>query len=162
MPDAFRTQLLDMVEYTDYVATFADPTRTIVDIDNYTYSIDGEVLAAPITATAGQTFLTQMEGDCDFVCFYLSGFARAAGQTNLTVNPALMVQIADQTTGRAWFQGPAPMPMIAGQGGFPYLLPGPKVIPARSSLETSAISRQVQSFTGFYFCFHGSRIWYGG
>lgn len=161
MSNAFWTQLLDMVEYTDYVATFADPARRLVDIEPYAYVIDGEVLPANITAAAPQSFITQMAGDSDFLMTYISGFGRPAGNTTLTVNPALLVQILDQSSGRTFFSGPAPMPMIAGQGGFPFLLPGPRVIKARSSLKTTAISAQVQAFSGFYMTFFGARMWYG-
>lgn len=161
MADAFWTQLLDLVGYTDFVATFADPGRPIVEISPYTYVVDGETLAANITATASQTFTTQMQGDNDFLLVYMSAFARPTGATNLTVNPAILVQIQELTTGRAFFSGPAPVPQIAGQGGFPFLMTGPKIIRARSQLELTAISAQVQTFTGFYFCYHGARIWYG-
>lgn len=157
----FWTELLDLVEYTDFIATFADAGRPIVDIEPYTYTIDGEVLPANITATAPQNFNTQMAGDSDFVLTYLSGFARPAGNTTLTVNPALMLQITDLSSGRAFFSAPAPMAMICGQGGFPFLLTGPRVIRARSALKLTAISAQVQSFSGFYFSYHGARIWYG-
>ena len=150
-----------MVEYTDYVATFADPSRQIVDIDTYTYTIDGDVLSANITQTAPQVFNTQMVGDCDFVLFYLSAFARINGQQVMTVNPAILVQIAEPTTGRTFFAGPSPLPLVAGQGGFPFLLPGPRVIRARSQLQATFISAQAQAFSGIYFCYHGARIWYG-
>lgn len=163
--DTFTRELLDMVGYTDYIATFADKGRKIVDIEPYTYTIDGDTLTAPITATASQTFLTQMAGDCDFVLTYLSGFARAAsypyGATLMIANPALLVQITDMAAGRSFFNGALMMPGIAGQGGFPFMLTSPRVIRARSSLRTTAISAQAVSFNGFYFCFHGARVWYG-
>lgn len=163
--NTFRRELLDMVGYSDYIATFADPSRQIVDIDNWTYTVDGDTLTANITQAVSQSFLTPMAGDNDFVLTYLSGFARSAastyGATNLIVNPALLVQITDLSSGRTFFSNPAPMPMIAGQGGFPFLLTSPRVIGPRSTLKTTAIAAQNQTFNGFYFCFHGSRIWYG-
>lgn len=159
--NAFWTQLLDLVEYTDLIATFADPSKTIVDIEPYSYTIDGDALTANITATAAQSFITQMQGDADFVMTATSGFGRAQGSTALLVNAAILVQILDQSSGRTFFDQPTPLPFIAGQMGFPYLLPGPRVIKARSSLKTTAISCQVQTFTGFYLTFHGARIWYG-
>lgn len=163
--NSFRRELLDMVGYTDYIATFADPSKTIVDIDNYTYSIDGQVLAANITQTVSQSFLTPMQGDNDFVLTYMSGFARSAaypyGAQLMIVNPALMVQITDLSSGRTFFNAPSPMPMIAGQGGFPFLLTSPRLIKPRSTLKTTAIAAQAATFTGFFFCFHGARIWYG-
>lgn len=151
-----------MVGFTDYAATFADPSRQILDIDNYTYSIDGNALPATITNVAAQSFDTQMQGDNDFVLFYLSAFARVQGETAMRINPALLIQIAELTTGRAFFSGPSPLPMVAGQGGFPFLLTGPKVIRPRSTLRLTAIAAQPgAAFSGLYFCYHGARIWYG-
>lgn len=159
--NAFQVQLLDMIGFTDYMATFAEQGREILEITPWTYAIDGNVLPANITQAAAQSFLTPMDGDCDFVLTYMSGFARPQGVTALTVNPALLVQISELATGRNFFAGPMPMPMIAGQGGFPFLLTGPRVLKPRQTLKTTAQSAQVQSFSGFYFCFHGARIWYG-
>lgn len=162
MPNAFTTQLLDMVQYTDYIATFADPARKLIEIEPYSYFIDGNVLPAPITQTASQTFDTQMQGDNDFVLLSMNQFARVAGATSLIVNPALLVQITERTTGRTFFSGPSPLPIIAGQGGFGFLMLGAKTIKARSTLRTTAISAQAQSFDGFYFAFNGYRLWYEG
>lgn len=162
---AFHTQLLDMIEYTDYMATFADPTRQLVDVEPWAYTIDGEVLSANITATAAQVFKTPMQGENDFVMFGINGFARTAvnpyGATALVVNPALLVQISDLSTGRTFFDSPTPMPFIAGQGGFPFLLPGCKIVKPRATLQTTVISAQVVTWTGFYMTFHGARLWYG-
>lgn len=161
MPGAFWTTLLDMVQHTDYIATFADPARKIVDIEPYIYSIDGDVLSANITATAAQTFLLPMYGDNDFIMIGINGFGRIPASTAMIANPAIMVQIIDQSSARSYFAGPMPMPMIAGQGGFPYLLTGPRTVHARASLKVTAQSAQVQSFNGFYMSFLGARIWYG-
>lgn len=162
MPNAFFTQLLDMVQWTDYVATFATPGRQIMEIEPFSYAIDGDTLPALITATAPQTFSTQMEGDADFVLFYMSAFGRVNTESALRVNPALLGQITDETTGRSFFSEPTPVPIFAGQGGFPFLMTGPKVIKARSELSLTVRSAQAVSWSGFYFAYHGARIWYGG
>jgi hypothetical protein len=163
--NTFQRELLDMVQYTDYIATFADKTRNIVDIEPWTYTVDGNVLPANITQTVSQSFITPMAGDADFVLTAISGFARSAanpwGPQVMIINPAILVQIADQSTGRTFFSGPAPMAMMAGQGGFPFLLTSPHIIHARSSLKTTAIAAQAITFTGFFMCYHGARIWYG-
>jgi hypothetical protein len=177
--NTFRRELLDMVGATDYIYTFADVGRPIVNIEPYTYSIDGDK-GVNITQTASAVFLTPMEQDSDFVLTYMSGFARNAastyGATTMLPNPAVLVQIKELNSGRNFFAGLgatvalggvatpaglAPMPMIAGQGGFPFLLTSPKVIRARSTLRTTAIAAQASTFNGFYLAFHGARIWYG-
>ncbi len=177
--NTFQRELLDMVQATDYIATFADTGREILNIEPYTYTIDGNAGVA-ITQTNSRVFLTPMDQDTDFVLTYMSGFARNVdspyGATVLIPNPALLVQIKELNSGRNFFAGLgatvalggvptpaglAPMPMIAGQGGFPFLLTSPKIIRARSTLRTTAIAAQASTFNGFYFCFHGARIWYG-
>lgn len=177
--NTFHRELLDMIGATDYIATFADTGREILNIEPYTYTIDGNA-GVNITQTASAAFLTPMDQDSDFVLTYMSGFARNAaspfGATIMIPNPALLLQIKELNSGRNFFAGLgatvalggvatpaglAPMPMISGQGGFPFLLTSPKVIRARSTLRTTAIAAQASVFSGFYFCFHGARIWYG-
>lgn len=177
--DTFQRELLDLVGFTSYVATFADPGRKILDIEPWTYTVDGDA-GVNITQTVPASFLTPMAGDSDFVLTYMSGFGRCAtssfGATVMLPNPALLVQISELNSGRNFFAGAgatvalggvltpsglAPMPMIAGQGGFPFLLTSPRVLRARSTIKTTAISAQAVTFNGFYFCFHGARIWYG-
>lgn len=160
MLNEFWRKLLDAIQYTDYIATFADPTREILNIDTYAYSVDGNVLPANITATASQSFNVIMDSDSDFVCTGMSGYGRALGSTLMMVNPAMLVQITDRSSGKTFFQAAAPMPMICGQGGFPFLPTSPRVVKPRSTLTLTARSAQVQSFTGFYFTFHGGRIYY--
>lgn len=181
--DTFRRELLDMVGYTDYCATFADQGRKLLDVEPWTYSVDGDS-GVNITQTIAQSFLTPMAGDADFLITYMSGFARSAAYnpagvpspTAMIPNPALLVQITELNSGRNFFAGVgatirfggvlapaglAPMPFVAGQGGFPFILTSPKVIRARSTLRITAMSAQAQTFNGFYFCYHGARLWYG-
>lgn len=162
MANAFQVQLDDVVAYTEYVATFADPARTIVDIEPWSYIIDAEVLTANITQTVPQSFDVPMMGDADFVLTSMSGVARRSGGANtaMIINPAVLVQITNLTTGRTFFNQPTPLPFFAGTGGFPNIVM-PQSIPARSTLRLRAISAQGISFTGFYFAYHGARIWYG-
>lgn len=156
----FWRKLCDLTQSDNYIATFADPTREVVYVDNYTYVVDGETLSANITATAPQSFNVVMDSDSDFVLTYFSGFARAAGGSVMIINPAVNVQIKDQSSGRSFFNQAAPMAMLCGQGGFPFLLTSPRLIRPRSTLTVTATSAQIQSFSGFYFCLHGSRIYY--
>lgn len=162
MANAFETQLLDIIKFTDFMASFADTNRQLVDVEPYAYTVDGNALAANITSIAPQTFTTQLDGDADFVMWACSGFGRFLGSTNLIPNPAIMVQIAIANTGRTFFAAPVPMPFIAGQGGFPHVFLGPRVIRARSALKTTATAAQPGvSFSGFYMTWHGARLWYG-
>jgi len=156
----FWRKLCDTTGTDNYISLFGEPGRPIALIDNYSYTIDGNSLSADITQTAAQTFKIVMDTDSDFVCTFLSGSARATGGSVILFSPAVLVQITDEASGRTWLNQPAPLPMIAGQGGFPFLLTSPRVVKPRSTLSVRAISAQAQSFSGFYFTFHGSRIYY--
>lgn len=156
----FWRKLCDEVGQTDYISTFADPSRQIIGIDDYSYVIDGETLTANITQTVSQSFNVIMDSDSDFVLTYFSGFARAVATTVMIINPAILIQIKDQSSGRTYFNTPSPMAMLCGQGGFPFLLTSPRVIKPRTTLTVTAIAAQAKTFSGFYFCLHGSRIYY--
>lgn len=160
--NAFWRKLCDEVGRTDYVSMFADPSRKIVNIDDYTYTVDGNAMTANITQTAPQVFNTVMDTDSDFVLFYFSGMARNNGSTVLAANPAISIQIKDQSSGRNFFNTASAMPFVCGQGGFPFLLTSPRVIKPRTTLTLTAQSLQNQAFYGFFFCYHGARIFYEG
>lgn len=156
----FRRRLLDIVECNDYIASFADPKRQIADIDNYTYTVDKNDTATTITNIASQSFNLVMDTDSDFVCCSFSGIGRVQGSTGLVQNPAMLVQINDKSTGRSFFNQPAPMALIAGQGGYPFFLTSPRVIKPRTTLVVTAIAAQAAIFDGFYFAISGGRIFY--
>lgn len=154
----FWRKLCDITGSDNYVSLFAEPGRKISLIDNYTYSVESTV--AGVVQNVTSSYDVVMDSDSDFVCMFLAGFGRVAGQTDLIFNPAIMVQITDQASGRTWLNQPAPLPMLCGQGGFPFLLSSPRVIRPRSTLTVSATPAQATDFSGFYFSFHGARIFY--
>lgn len=156
----FQRKLADLCGTADYISLFADPGRRIANIDNYAYTIDGQTLSANITQTASQTFNVPMDTDSDFVLCYMSGCARLSGGSDMIWNPAINIQILDKSSARNFFNQPTLLPFVAGAGGFPFLLGYPRVIRARSTLALTAISAQNQAFSGFFFTFHGGRIYY--
>lgn len=156
----FQRKLYDMCRSDSYLSLFAQHDRDILNIEPFTYSIDGNVLSANITQTAPQVFNLPMDANNDFVVTGLSGFGRAAGGSVMIINPAILIQIRDQAAARNFFNQAAPMPFICGQGGFPYLLGNNRLIRARTTLQITAISAEAQSFSGFYLTFHGGKIYY--
>ncbi len=161
MLNDFRRRLLDAVKNNDYLASFADPAREIVGIDTFTYAIDKNDTATTITSAATTSFNVVMSTDSDFVCTGFSGYGRVQGATLLIQNPSMLVQITDKAAGRTFFDQAAPMALIAGQGGFPFLLTSPRVIRPRSTLAVAVkAARAGVTFDGFYFAFHGGRIFY--
>jgi hypothetical protein len=163
----FERKILDTVEYSNYVATFADPSRKILNIESYAYSVDA--LAANITSAATQTFNLVMDSDSDFVLMNMMGGAQlAAGGAGVPkatrcveFSPALLIQIKDLSSSRTFFNMPTPLPLIAGTGGLPFMLSSPRVIKPRSTLAVSAIGAVAgATFTNFYFTLSGAKIYY--
>lgn len=156
----FWRKLLDIVGANSYVAMFADPTREILAIDNYTYTIENTA-ATPINFTTVREFNVPMDTDSDFVMTSISGGAVISGGSNVTLNPAILLQILDQSSGRNYFNIPTMMPNIAGYGGFPFLLTSPRVVKPHSTLTISAQAAQATvEFSTFQLCLSGARIFY--
>lgn len=155
----FYRRLYDIVGRNSYIASFADPNREILDIDNYSYSVENSA-ATPINNVTVRAFDIPMDTDSDFVFTYISGAAVLNGETTLTLNPAILLQIFDQSSGRNYFNAPVPMGIIAGYAGFPFLLTSPRVVRARTTLTVTAIAAQNVIFNTFALSFGGSRIFY--
>lgn len=157
-----QRRLLDVVEASNYIATFAEPGREILLIEPYTYSIDQ--LAVGITSAAAQTFNLIMNSDSDFVATMFSGGSRVAASPQVRTvewSPALLVQITDQSSGKTYFNRPTPLPMIAGAMGFPFVLTSPRVIKARTTLAISAQGAVAGAlYNDFFFSIHGAKIFY--
>src|ERR1700743_2840868 len=121
----FQRKILDTVEYNNYVASFADPSRKVLNIESYAYSVDA--LGVAITSAATQTFNLIMDSDSDFVLTYMMGGAQllagAVGVPKVTrcveFSPSLLVQIKDLSFSRTFFNMPTPLPLVAGTGAIP-------------------------------------------
>lgn len=160
-----QRRLLDIVEMSSYIATFADPSREIVLIEPYTYSLDQ--IACNITSLVSGSFDLVMNSDSDFVVTMFSGGARIqsnaspSGPRIVEFSPALLVQILDQASGKTYFNQPTPLPMIAGAMGFPFLLTSPRVIKPRTTLTVTAVGARTNIVNNdFFFSLHGAKIFY--
>lgn len=160
--DEFQRKLMDATGWNEYLASFAEPGRTILAIDTYSYSVDENTtpVATVLSTTIPLSRDLVMEGDADFICCYFSGFGRKTGSlSDLIINPSILVQIKDQASGKRFYNEPAPMGIICGDSGFPFLLTSPRRIRPRTTL-TVDFTTLSQDWTGVYFTMHGGRIWY--
>lgn len=164
----FERRLMDMTRFNNWIASFADPTRQILAIENYAYTIDA--IAANIVDTAPSNFNLVMDSDSEFVATYISGAGRisvgpvvANGTRCTEFSPSLLIQITDQSSGNTWFNGLTPLPLIAGAGGFPFLMASPRVIRPRSTLTVTAQGAEPGvPYDDFFFAIHGAKIYYAG
>ena len=156
----YQRRLMDIVGNDNYIASFADPSREVMFIDNYCYSIDFASVGAPIANAAAQTFPLIMDSDSTFILTSISGCATLLGNTTPDFNAAVLVQILNKSSGLNFFNIPTMLPHIAGAGGFPFLLTSPRIILPRVTLAVSAQSAQAVSFQQFSLTMNGSRIYY--
>lgn len=166
----FQRKLMDAIQYSSYIASFADPSRTILAIANYSYAVDARGIA--LDNTAAQNFNLPMDSDSDFVCCSLAGGGRIAtaipsppapADANQVVEfaPAIVVQITDQSSGKTWFNMPTPAALVAGAGGFPYLLTSPRVVKPKTTLTVSAQGVVPGTvYADFFFALHGAKVYY--
>lgn len=160
----FQRRLLDAIEYSDYIATFADPAKKILGIESYTYTVDAPA-ANLVPGANASLFNVIMDSDSDFVMTYMSGGAvvgTSAPFRNFEYDPSITVQITDQSSGRTYFNMPTPMALVAGAAGYPFILTSPRVVKPRVTLTVAAgvIAQATQTYVGFAFCFHGAKIYY--
>ena len=169
----FQRKLLDAVQFTSWVAAFADPNRMLLGVESYAYVIDQR--GVNIDGLAAQNFPVVMDGDAEFVCTYIAAGARvsapvianpANGNQVIEFSPALDVQITDEAAGKTWFDQPTALPLIAGAGGFPFILASPRITKPRSTLNVAVQGSLAQAsppqFADFFFVFHGAKLYYSG
>lgn len=171
----FERKLLDTVRFSSWIASFADKSRRLIGMENYAYSIDA-VAANIAQAALGQAgaisdFNLPMDSDSEFVAVYMSGGARidngpvvANGTRVVEFSPGLLVQILDQSSGKTWFDKFTPLPLVAGAGGFPFIMTSPRVVKPRSTLTVSAQAAlggtPGVTFNDFFFTIHGAKLYY--
>lgn len=165
----FQRRLLDVVKFTAYIASFADPSRQILGIEPYCYTVDQSSLTLTLASNPAPTFNLIMDSDSDFVATYMSAAAiigpGGIAQRQVEYSPSLLLQITDQSAGKTWFNAPTPTSLVCGAMGFPFLLSSPRVIRPRTTLTiapTAAVALAGGSqFTSFFFAMNGAKIYYG-
>lgn len=168
----FQRRLLDTIAFNSWVASFSDPARQLLGLESYTYTVDARAIALNNNA---QDFNLIMDSDSEFLCVYVAGASRvtvpdianpANGNLVTEFSPALTVQITDQAAGKTWFDQPTPLPLVAGAGGFPFILSSPRVVKPRSTLTVEAAMLATPApqavSSDFFFALHGAKLYYAG
>lgn len=159
-------RLLDIAGFNSVTMMYADPSREILLIDTYSYSVDTTALV-PLTPANPISVPIVMDSDSEFVLYYLSGGAIIPGvgdaPTLMNPMPAIKVQITDLASGRTYFNIPTPMPLVAGLNGFPFILSSPRIVKPRTTLQidlSSIVQSAGPSFSAVFLTLHGARIYY--
>lgn len=91
-----------------------------------------------LTSGTSQSGNIDIQADSDFQLQKLTVSAFGELETQYTVSdeilPSVTIQITDSGSGRNLFENAIPVPNVFGNGRLPFILPTPKIFPARSTI----------------------------
>lgn len=149
----FERRLLDMMQTSSFIQAIKRTNGEIVNTDYFAYNVATENVAAAGVAQGN----VQIQADSDFVLTYMSAQTINAGAAVAT--PLQTVQVTDTGTGKTFFSSETLQPLVFGSGGFPFLLPAPRVIVPNTNLLVNVTNISAVAYTT-YFSFMGMRVYY--
>lgn len=155
----FERRALDIAQSSTYLTIYARQGQTITGIEYFGYSAEIDGLASLATATT--TF--QILSDSDFVCTYMTAAAVNPATGLVDAVPQALMQITDTGSGKTFYNQPTFMGLVVGQGGYPFLLPAPRLIAPNTNIQYQVTNL----ITGnnprtYYITMEGARIYYNG
>lgn len=157
----FQSRYLEILKNSPYIQSIAKPGRTIQNIEYYCYNIAIGTAAAPLVLNVPQTATIETQADSDFAATFLSGSVQETANALAVFNWNLTLQIQDLSNGKLFFNIPTVMGLVTGAGGFPFVLPAPRVINPNSSLAITVMNRDtVINPISAFVAIHGTRIYY--
>lgn len=148
----YERRALEIAQNSSIIAAIAREGRSIVNIDSFAYNLRIGTVAVPIAANGVASGATQIQADSDFVLVYMSAGQRVGSQ--------LTAQITDTGSGKTFFNEQTLVANIFGNGGFPLLLPQPRVINPSTNLKVDVTNLTAIAETGLFISFWGARIFY--
>lgn len=124
--------------------------------DFYVYTINQTVTAG---GTGNGSFL--VDADSDFKLQKLTYFAdiAVAAQTQSTrVIPLVSVLITVTSSGRAMSSAAVPIPSIFGTGEIPFILPTPKLFPAKATISVAFSNFDTANAYNLKLAFIGAKV----
>lgn len=153
----FERRALDIAQYSAYLAAYARDSKKIVNIEYFTYNVNTGALAAG----AGTQSIIQIQSDSDFVMQYMSGVAAVAGGS-VDALPNVTVQITDTGSGKTLFSNPTILGLVMGAGGFPFLMPAPRVFAPNTNVKFDLVNQSGTNYGSVSLSMIGARIYYAG
>jgi multisubunit Na+/H+ antiporter MnhC subunit len=157
----FEARALDIAQSSTYLTLYARQGQTIQAIEYFAYSVEIDNVAAG--ATSQGTF--QVLSDSDFVCTYLSGMALYPTAGTVDPVPQALLQITDTGSGKTFFNQASFMGLVVGQGGYPFLLPAPRLLAPNTNIQytvTNLLAAGAANVRNYYITMEGARIFYSG
>lgn len=157
--NSFERQLLNVMQNSSYIAAVARNNQQILAIDYFAYNLGPNINAAfaGIANGAGASALVPIQADSDFVLTYLSG--NVVGGGAVLNNPLATLQLTDTGTGKTFFNQPTLFTLVTGNGGFPFLLPSPRVISPNVNIKADIVNN-TGAAADVWLSLIGARIFY--
>lgn len=153
--DDFQRRALDIAQSSTYLKEFAREGKDILGIDYFVYNTTFLSLLTGVT----QTNLVQIQSDSDFVLTYLSASMLTTATQVAQTFMSATVQIQDTGTGKNFFNQVSLAGLIFGTGGYPFLLPSPRVIAPNTNVKFD-VTNLLATTCDMYISMQGARIYY--
>ena len=134
---------------------------TIIAKDFFAYQESFTIVNSGQTATGN----INIQADSDFQLQKLTYFASISNATQTDssrVVPLVTLEITDSGSGRNLFEEAVPIPSIFGTGQEPFILPTPKIFPARSTITLNLTNFSAATDYKMFLTFIGYKIFRGG
>lgn len=163
--DEIQTRYLEVLNSSPYLKSVLQPGRLAVEIEYYCYNGQIGTAAIPLAPNVPQTVTFDTQADSDFAVTFITGAVQEVANGAMNFNDNVAIQFLDTSTGKTYFSVPTVMGLVSGAGGFPYVLPAPRVIRPNTTIQVTAINRDTVVNGGagpvtFFFALHGTRIFY--
>jgi hypothetical protein len=152
----FERRALDIAQSSTYLTLYARQGQQVLGIEYFGYSVEMDNIAAGAAATS----IFQVQSDSDFVCTYLSGVCVNPASAAIDPVPTGLIQITDTGSGKTFFNQPTFLGLVLGQGGYPFLLPAPRLIAPNTNIQYNVTNLQTAP-RNIYITMLGARIFYG-
>lgn len=131
----------------------------------YTYVVSYWVTGANNSIAAGaanQPGQVNIQADADFLILnqtYHANTANAAIAVSTAVYPNLLVTLTETGSGMALMNAGVPVPAIFGDGRQPFILPQPKLLLAKATLQVSITSFDAAAGYNLFLAFNGVKLY---
>jgi len=161
----FQQQFLNELIATPYYASVLKPGRRVASLQYYAYNGRVGTDAVPLASGIPQISKFDTQADSDFAMTFISASVQEVINGPMAYNDNLAVQIQDLSTGKFFFNRPTSLSLVTGAGGFPFVLPAPRVLNPNTAIAVTGINFDTivnagAGPVGLFYAFHGVRIFY--
>lgn len=150
----FQKRYLEVLRQNSYIKEVARRDRKVIGADFFSYNINISAVASGAVSSGRVT----IQADSDFVLAYMAGSQVVSNA--VVASPVSTIQITDTGTGRTFFNTELPFGSVFGSGGFPFLLPAPRVFAPNTTILAEITNINSAAAADYYMNFLGTRIYY--